>query len=160
MHELIKILKYRLLWLNILLSILFVVVSFFINEVSAILFVLISNLFDILGYHFSLIRRSKELPEKIIIRSYRINQFLFDLLLLLLIGIQFDWVAALAGWIMKEFGLQDVFYYLFLKEKLPVKWNWMKWTPLGFIKGDLTKNEIVIQAVVGVIISVILLIVR
>ena len=61
---------------------------------------------------------------------------------------------------MKEFGLQDVFYYLFLKEKLPVKWNWMKWTPLGFIKGDLTKNEIVIQAVVGVIISVILLIVR
>jgi len=77
MHELIKILKYRLLWLNILLSILFAVVSFFINEVSAILFVLISNLFDILGYHFTLIRRSKEIPDKIIVKSYRVNQLLF-----------------------------------------------------------------------------------
>jgi len=160
MHELIKILKYRLLWLNILLSILFAVVSFFINEVSAILFVLISNLFDILGYHFTLIRRSKEIPDKIIVKSYRVNQLLFDALLLLMIGIQFSWVASIAGWIMKLFGLQDVFYYLFLKEKLPLKWNWMKWTPLGWFKGDLTKNEIVIQSIIGIIISSVLLVLR
>lgn len=81
----------------------------FINEVSAILFVLISNLFDILGYHFTLIRRSKEIPDKIIVKSYRVNQLLFDALLLLMIGIQFSWVASIAGWIMKLFGLQDVF---------------------------------------------------
>ena len=100
------------------------------------------------------------MPEKIIIHSYRINQFMYDVLLLIIIGIQFDWIASLAGWIMKLFGLQDVFYYLFLKEKLPLKWNWMKWTPLGWFKGDLTKNEIVIQSIIGIIISAVLLILR
>ena len=160
MIQIKNILNYRLVWLNALLCVMFGVISIFYFEAAAILFVLLSNLFDILGYHFSLIRRTNQLPEKIIIHSYRINQFMYDMLLLLLIGIQFDWIASLAGWIMKEFGLQDVFYYLFLKEKLPVKWTWMKWTPLGFFKGDLTKNEIVTQAVVGIIISVVLLILR
>lgn len=85
---------------------------------------------------------------------------MYDVLLLIIIGIQFDWIAALAGWIMKVFGLQDVFYYLFLNEKLPLKWTWMKWTPLGFFKGDLSKNEIVTQAAIGIFISVVLLILR
>jgi len=135
-------------------------ISFYFFGAAALLFVLLSNLFDILGYHFSLIRRSNQLPDKIIIHSYRINQFMYDVLLLIIIGIQFDWIASLAGWIMKLFGLQDVFYYLFLKEKLPLKWNWMKWTPLGFLKGDLTRNEIVIQSVIGVVIAATLLILR
>jgi len=85
---------------------------------------------------------------------------MYDLLLLIIIGIQFDWIAALAGWVMKLFGLQDIFYYVFLKEKLPQKWDWMRWTPLGFIKSDLTRNEIVIQSVIGVIIAVLLLFLR
>ncbi len=85
---------------------------------------------------------------------------MFDVLLLLLIGIQFDWIAALAGWIMKQFGLQDVFYYIFLKEKLPEKWNWMRWTPLGYFKGTLTKHEIITQTVIGIMIAVIILILR
>lgn len=160
MNDLIKILKYRLLWLNIFLIALFTFLSFLVFEVSAFLFVLISNLFDILGYHFTLIRRTKEIPDKIIVKSYRVNQLLFDVLLLLLIGIQFSWIASIAGWIMKLFGLQDVFYYLFLKEKLPGKWNWMKWTPLGWFKGDLTKNEIIIQSIIGIIIAVLILIFR
>lgn len=160
MNDLIKIIKYRLLWLNILVIALFTFFSFFVFEVSAFLFVLLSNLFDILGYHFTLIRRTKEIPDKIIVKSYRVNQFLFDVLLLLLIGIQFDWISSFAGWIMKLFGLQDVFYYLFLKEKLPEKWNWMKWTPLGLFKGTLTKNEIVIQSIIGILIAVIILILR
>jgi len=160
MTEFINILKYRLLWLNMLLSMLFTFISFYFSGAAAILFVLFSNLFDILGYHFSLIRRSNQLPDKIIIHSYRINQFMYDMLLLIIIGIQFDWIASLAGWIMKLFGLQDVFYYLFLKEKLPLKWNWMKWTPLGWFKGDLTKNEIVIQSFVGISIAVIILFLR
>jgi hypothetical protein len=45
---------------------------------AAFLFILLSNLFDILGYHFSLIRRTTQIPEKIIIHSYRINQFMYD----------------------------------------------------------------------------------
>jgi len=160
MSEFKNILRYKLVWLNLLLCILFGLLSFYYFEAAAFLFVLLSNLYDILGYHFSLIRRTNQLPEKIIIHSYRINQFMYDVLLLIVIGIQFDWMVALAGWIMKEFGLQDIFYYLFLKTPLPLKWTWMKWTPLGFFKGDLTKNEIVIQAVIGFGISVIILILR
>lgn len=160
MIEIKNIFSYRLVWLNAVFCLIFGFISFFYFEFAALLFVLLSNLFDILGYHFSLIRRTNQLPEKIIIHSYRINQFMYDVLLLIIIGIQFDWIAALAGWIMKIFGLQDVFYYLFLKEKLPLKWTWMKWTPLGFFKGDLSKNEIVTQAVIGILISVILLILR
>jgi hypothetical protein len=159
-NEFINILKYRLVWLNLILCIIFTILPFYFFETAAFLFILLSNLFDILGYHFSLIRRSTQLPEKIIILSYRVNQFIYDLLLLIIIGIQFDWIAALAGWVMKLFGLQDIFYYVFLKEKLPQKWDWMRWTPLGFIKSDLTRNEIVIQSVIGVIIAVLLLFLR
>jgi hypothetical protein len=160
MNEFVNIVKYRLVWLNLILCIIFTILSFYFFEIAAILFILLSNLFDILGYHFSLIRRSTQPPEKIIIHSYRINQFMYDGLLLILIGIEFDWIAALSGWIMKLFGLQDVFYYVFLKEKLPQKWNWMRWTPLGFFKGDLDRNEIVAQAIIGIIIALILLILR
>ncbi len=160
MNEFINILKYRLVWLNLFLCILFAILSFYFFETSAFLFILLSNLFDILGYHFSLIRRSTQLPEKIIIHSYRINQFMYDVLLLIIIGVEFDWIAAFGGWIMKLFGLQDVLYYVFLKEKLPQKWNWMRWTPLGFFRGDLDRNEIVAQAIIGILIALILLTLR
>jgi hypothetical protein len=160
MIEFVYVFKYRLVWLNSLLCIIFTVLSFYFIEAAAFLFILLSNLFDILGYHFTLIRRTTQLPEKIIIHSYRINQFMYDVLLLIIIGIQFNWISSLAGWIMKLFGLQDIFYYLFLEEKLPAKWNWMKWTPLGFLKGDLAKNEIITQAVIGIIISLLLLILK
>ena len=85
---------------------------------------------------------------------------MFDLLLLILIGFLFDWIAALSGWIMKLFGLQDILYYIFLQKELPQKWTWMKWTPLGFFKGNLSTYEIIIQAVTGVFITVILLFLR
>ncbi|MCU0342337.1 MAG: hypothetical protein MUE93_00785 [Ignavibacteriaceae bacterium] len=160
MNELINILKYRLVWLNFLLSFVFTVLSFYFFEVSALLFVLLSNLFDILGYHFSLIRRTKQLPEKIIIRSYRINQLMYDVLLLIIIGIQFDWIAAIAGWIMKLFGLQDILYYLFLEKNLPLNWHWMKWTPLGWFKSNLNRNEIIVQALIGILVALLLLILR
>ncbi len=160
MNEFINILKYRLVWLNLLLCIVFTILSFYFFETAAFLFVLLSNLFDILGYHFSLVRRTNQLPEKIIIHSYRINQFMYDLLLIIIIGMQFDWIAALCGWIMKQFGLQDILYYIFLKISLPQKWSWMKWTPLGFIKGNLTRVEIITQAILGVLIVVVLLILR
>lgn len=158
MNEFINILKYRLVWLNLLLCVVLTILSFYFFEASAFLFVLLSNLFDILGYHFSLIRRTTQLPEKIFIHSYRINQVMYDLLLLLIIGLQFSWITAFCGWIMKQFGLQDILYYVFLKTSLPQKWTWMKWTPLGFIKGNLNRNEIITQAVFGIFIAVVLLI--
>src|SRR5690606_23067702 len=126
MKEFLQIIKYKLTWLNVFLIVITVILSLYYYKIAAITFVLLSNLYDILGYHFTLVRRTTQLPEKIIIRAYRINQLLFDFLLLILIGMSFDWIAALAGWMMKNFGLQDLFYYIFLQMKLPEKWTWMK----------------------------------
>lgn len=160
MQELVNILRYRFVWLNIVLALFGIIISFYFYKAAAITFILISNLFDILGYHFTLVRRTTQPPEKIIILAYRIIQFLFDLLLLLVIGFLFDWIVALSGWIMKIFGLQDVLYYFFLRMKLPEKWTWMKWTPLGFFRGDLSRIEIVSQTLIGAVIAALLIILR
>lgn len=122
------------------------------------LFILLSNLFDIFGYHFTLIRRTTTMPEKEIIKAYRINQIMFDLLLFIAAGLIFGWIPALSGITLKIFGVQDILYYLFLQKSLPEHWHWLRWTPFGFIKKILTKTQVIIQALFGVIISIVMLI--
>ena len=98
------------------------------------------------------------MPEKEIIKAYRINQLMFDVLLLLILCLLFGWLPALCGGILKIFGLQDVTYYIFLQKQLPEKWHWLKWTPFGFIKKNMTETEVVIQAMIGIIICIVILI--
>jgi hypothetical protein len=122
------------------------------------MFILLSNLFDILGYHFTLIRRTTVMPEQEIIKAYRINQLMFDLMLLLILGLVFGWIPALSGALLKFFGMQDITYYIFLQKALPEKWHWLKWTPFGVMKKILSKKEVIAQAILGVIISFAILI--
>lgn len=157
MKEIIKLLKYRLVWLNFVLLIILLLLSFYSYWAAPLLFIVCSNLFDILGYHFTLIRRTTKMPEKIIIKSYRITQLMFDIVLLILLGLYFGWVFSLCGATLKIFGLQDLLYYFFLQKELPLKWTWMKWTPLGFLKGDLSRGEVITQGIFGCIICVIIL---
>jgi hypothetical protein len=117
----------------------------------------VSNLFDILGYHFTLIRRTTTMPDQEIIKAYRVNQLMFDVMLLIILGLLFGWVPALCGAILKIFGTQDISYYIFLQKTLPEKWHWLKWTPLGSIKKILTKNEVIFQAIIGLVICVVIL---
>ena len=158
MKDIINLLKYRLVWLNFFAVIIFLTLSFYSYWAVVLLFIFCSNLYDILGYHFTLIRRTTKMPEKIIIKSYRINQLMFDIVLLILLGLYFGWVFSLCGAILKIFGLQDLLYYFFLQKELPLKWTWMKWTPLGFIKGDLSRLEIILQGIFGTIICLLILI--
>jgi hypothetical protein len=127
------------------------------NFFSLVTFALAINLYDILGYHFTLIRRSTQLPDKIIIRAYRIHQLLFEILITLLIGLIAGWKFSIASLIIKWFGLQDILYYLFLKKKIPDKFTWMKWTPFGILKGDLSKFEVIFQSVISIIISILII---
>ena len=136
-----------------MLVLLLIAISFYTHFAVPLLFLLASNLFDILGYHFTLIRRTTTMPEQEIIKAYRINQVMFDVMLLIILGLLFDWVPAICGAILKIFGAQDISYYIFLQKPLPEKWHWLKWTPLGSIKKILTKNEVITQAIAGVIIS-------
>jgi hypothetical protein len=98
------------------------------------------------------------MPEKVIIKAYRINQLMFDVMLLIILGLSFGWVPASCGVILKLFGVQDITYYIFLQKQLPEKWHWLKWTPLGLFKKNPTKIEVVVQAITGIIICIVILI--
>jgi len=78
-----------------------------------VLFIQTSNLYDVLGYHFILIRKLDYLPEKEYIKSYRVIQLMFDITPILLLGISFGWIPSLCGGLLKIFGVQDLLYYIF-----------------------------------------------
>lgn len=158
MREFLEILKYRLVSLNVVLIILSAALMFLIPFLSVVTFMLLINLYDILGYHFTLIRRTTQLPPIIFIRAYRIHQFLYEVLLILFIGLLFNPKYSIACIILKWFGLQDILYYLFLQKEIPDKFTWMKWTPFGFIKGDLSKFEVIFQVTIGIIIAILIII--
>jgi hypothetical protein len=157
MKDLLSILKYELITLNVALTLLFIGLIYYSPFAVPVLFILASNLFDILGYHFILVRRLDYLPEKEYIRSYRIIQLMFDITLLLLLGVSFGWIPSLCGGLLKIFGVQDLLYYIFLKKPFPKIWTWLKWTPLGFFKRKLTLTEVVIQAIAGIILGALIL---
>lgn len=159
MNDYLKILQYKRVWLNAVLAILSSFGMFYVDILIPITFILASNLYDILGYHFTLIRRTTVMPEKIIIRSYRITQLMFDILLLLLIGVLFNPIISIAAAILKVFGLQDVLYYVFLQKELPEKWTWLRWTPIGFILSPLSKQIVVTQALIGILLALILILI-
>jgi hypothetical protein len=92
------------------------------------------------------------MPRQEIIKAYRINQLMFDVLLLIILGLLFGWIPALCGVLLKIFGVQDVTYYIFLQKPLPENWHWLKFTPLGAIKKNLSKFEVVLQAIIGIFI--------
>jgi len=98
------------------------------------------------------------MPEREIIKAYRINQLMFDIMLFVILGLLFGWGSALCGAILKFFGAQDITYYMFLQKPLPEEWHWLKWTPLGVFKKKLSKKEVILQAIAGVAISFVLLI--
>jgi hypothetical protein len=55
--------------------------------------------------------------------------------------------------------VQDITYYIFLQKQLPEKWHWLRLTPLGWFKNILSKSEVVLQAVVGLVICIAVLVV-
>jgi hypothetical protein len=126
MKDLLSILKYELITLNAVLTLLFIGLVYYSPFAVPILFILASNLYDLLGYHFILVHKLDYLPEKEFIRSYRIIQLMFDITLLLLLGVSFGWIPSLCGGLLKIFGVQDLLYYIFLKKPFPKIWTWLK----------------------------------
>lgn len=98
------------------------------------------------------------MPEKVIIRSYRITQIMFDITLLIVIYVIFSPIIALSSAILKLFGVQDLLYYFFLQMKLPEQWTWLRWTPFGLFKKKFSKHIVIGQAFLGIVISSLLLI--
>lgn len=158
MNKIFEIIRYKLVWFNIILASAAGAGIYFSEYFVAPFFILTINLFDILGYHFTLIRRSTVIPEKIIVKAYRLNQLMFEALLISLIWVLTGWKFAVVSASLKLTGAQDVLYYLFLQKDFPENWHWMKWTPLGFVKGNLTTREVILQMIFGILLSVLILI--
>jgi len=157
MKDLRRILKYKFITLNVVLILLCIGLIYYSPFAVPVLFILTSNLYDILGYHFILVRKLDYLPEKEFIRSYRIIQLMFDITLILLLGVSFGWIPSLCGGLLKIFGVQDLLYYVFLKKPFPRVWTWLRWTPLGFFKLKLTLLEVIIQAFAGITLCILIL---
>lgn len=167
----LKLARFRWIWVNLFLCLITLGLSFWKKEFLAFFFLATSNLFDMLGYYIVLRRmwgktvvsgvvvEEGELRSEIILPAYRVIQNMFDYLLLFVVFWFGGWKVALAGAILKWFGLQDVLFYLFLKVKFPTVWTWLEWTPFGLlIKGEKIHNILVIiQAILGLAISIILL---
>lgn len=159
----LDLLKFRWLWVDVVFSLLFLGLSFWKVEFLAFFFLMVSNLFDMLGYYVVLrrgvVEGEWELRSNIILPAYRVIQNMFDYLLLFVVLVYGGVLVALAGIVLKWFGVQDVLFYIFLKVRFPAVWSWLEWTPFGLlIKGGTIRNWIVmLQAVLGIAISIIIL---
>jgi hypothetical protein len=143
------------------------IAQFFIPVVAPLFFIFTSNLFDVYGYYFVLRRLWSEgggndyAQGYNIVIAYRVIQNLFDYTLLALIWVLFGFRFALASWILKMFGFQDILFYRALGIEFPKVWTWLKWTLFGLIenlvRGKGLENWLVIvQMIIGIIIYILI----
>jgi Zn-dependent protease with chaperone function len=166
-NEFVKLITFGNLFKNWVLACFMLIAQFFAPIAAPLFFIFTSNLFDIYGYYFVLRRLWNKSGANDyafgynVLLAYRIIQNLFDYLFLVLIWTLFGFKYAVASWVLKIFGLQDLLFYAFLDFKPPKVWTWLKWTPFGFIenliRGKGLENWLVItQANIGVAIYILI----
>jgi hypothetical protein len=116
-NEFVKLVRYAYLPYNWFLFFMALIAQFFTPMIAPLFFIFTSNLFDVYGYYFVLRRLWSEdggndyAQGYNVVIAYRVIQNLFDYTLLALIWVLFGFKFALAGWILKIFGFQDVLFY-------------------------------------------------
>lgn len=130
--------------------------SFLWPILSIFSFLILFNAFDLLGYRDCL--HGNAHPYNYDTVAYRIMQFMFEVTFLGLIWGLFGIIYALLAKLLHWFGWQDLLYYYVGKYKLPHRWSWMGWTPLGLVskKKYLSTKEIKLQAIIGLILVILL----
>lgn len=141
--------------------------GFWYAPLAYIGFLLLVNVFDILGY-VNVIQQEKYYdlndPKDLSLPSYRLMQNGFGWLLFFFIFTNFSWVVAVACKLAHWSGLQDVLYYPVAKFKYDDDFTWMYWTPVGiiyyiFMKPlPISKTVIIIQGILGFILGLLLII--
>jgi hypothetical protein len=82
------------------------------------------------------------------------QNFIFFPILILLSFYIYGFKVALLFVIVHRFGFCDLLFYWLTRQHLEDVWTWMAWTPLGWIKGVLSKKEVLIQSFVGILIAI------
>jgi hypothetical protein len=100
---------------------------------------------------------------KATILNYRVIQTAFQLFLIATLVLSAGWLSAIGFIFIHWFGTQDILYYIIGNFDFPKYWTWLNWTPLGIVwKRDVDKKKrisnkyILIQALVGVILTTVL----
>lgn len=159
-----------------LLLLLFMSAGFYF--VVPFFYLFLTNLFDVLGY-FVVLRRfwaiyplevqgvkiyinEGDFKDARVLAGYRIVQFMFDYSWFGFIWYICGFKYAVAGWILKMFAVQDLLFYWVVKYPLPSYWTWLTWTPAGFVqkvffkKEELSNKVVLIQAIIGVLVSIVI----
>lgn len=133
-------------------------------------FVVIFSLFDYFGFNISL---RKRWADYTLINKYRIAQFIFQILLSLLLLYLSGWQSVAAFTIIWwTWGCDFIFYLLceifnygndrgnFRKEVIGNNVQWAWWTPYGLLftkKGDVIKLKIlIVQSVAGFLSAIVI----
>jgi hypothetical protein len=156
-EAMLLVLKDRLLIGSGIVGLLLFLVAPYFYPLYLFAFLLVFNAFDLLGYRNVLDCQREEDKSNIKLPSYRLMQTTFEIFILAVIALSSNIYVALACKLAHWFGAQDVLYYIIGGFKMDALFTWLKWTPLGIVKGDLTSKEVEIQASIGVIISLIIL---
>lgn len=143
-----------ILWF--LLAAILIGAGFWFAPLAAMGALLLFTMFDLVGWEA--VQPYYDTDRKLVM-AYRILQHTFLLMLFVLTWGLFGWTVAGAWILVWWFGGADILYYWIGQYLLPTAtWTWMKWTPLGIIKGDLSTLVVLIQAGVGMFIAILLLI--
>lgn len=165
LKALVNVITYRLVWLNLIIIVFLLFLSFRTDVFIPFLFLFISNFYDVIGFYIVL-KREWTLPrdiyevkkEDFYVAGYRIIQNMFDYLLLFVIFKLFGLKFVLSSFVLKLFGVQDVLFYVVLRINFPRYWTWLEWTPLGILKKSRTlkNSDVLLQALCGFILSIII----
>jgi hypothetical protein len=145
------------------------IVSIFVVPYTIpIAFVSIFCFIDVVGFkHFSecgdVLICSAQHPSDLIkaqrvLPAYRILQVTLQISFLTLILTNFGILYVIASETLHWFGVQDILYYWTVKQKHPYIWGWLHWTPFGIIAGDLKNSVVILQSIIGILISILLIV--
>ena len=135
-------------------------VAYFLNIplLYPLAFVLLTNAFDLIGYGSIMQTVSNSTYflsavsglYSVIIPYYRIIQKLYNFTLVGMIwSITGSWIIALGCLCANFGGFQDLLYYILGRYNLNQNYTWLRWTPLGWLIGDLNKWEFIAQGLIS-----------
>jgi len=94
--------------------------------------------------------------DRNLVMSYRVLQHVFLLALVALTWGLFGWMVAAAWLLVWWFGGADLLYYWIGRYPLPrTSWTWLRWTPYGIVKGNLSTPDVLSQAGVGLLVAIV-----
>lgn len=158
MNTIIQILRYKLLWLVALLTVVISTSTIFDYRFALPGFGFLYLFMDMLGYYF-LASNGKPTTkyelgptDEVRIKAFRIYAFVASNVILglvialiwVLLGFKAALIVGVGSFLLWWFGVYEILYYKFYKLTLDKEWNWVYWTPVGILKA-LFKGKNVIK---------------